>query len=131
MSFPINPELTGVTYLSATASAAAAAATATIAGTATQLAYITGFQVTGTGATTQTCINVTVLGIQGTAAGHSGTMTYKFQVPTGGTAAATPLAVNFTPPYPAVAAGSAITVDIQSFGSGNLHSAVTAQGFRR
>lgn len=130
MSYPID-EFTGRVYIATGATVAAAAATATIPASSTQLAYLSGFQVTGTGATTQTCVNVTVLGIQGTAAGHSGTMTYKFQVATGGTAACTPLVVAYYPPLPAVAAGSAITVDIPSFGSGNLHAAVTAQGYRK
>lgn len=120
----------GAVYLNSTATAAAAAATATLAGSAGYVTYITGFQVTGTGATTQTAINVQVLGIAGTAAGHSGTALYKFQVATGGTAACQPLVVTFPIPHPAAGPGSAITVDIPSFGSGNLHAAVTAQGFR-
>lgn len=125
-----NPQF-GAIYLNASASAAAAAATATLAGSAGYVTYITGFQVTGTGATTQATINVQVLGIAGTAAAAAGTALYKFQVATGGTAACQPLIVSFPVPIPAQAPGSAITVDYQSFGSGNLHSAVAVQGFRQ
>lgn len=121
----------GATYLSSAATAAAGAATATLSGAAGLQTFITGFTVTGTGATTQAAIAIQVLGIAGTAPGHSGTAEYRFQVATGGTAACTPLQITFNPPHPAAAQGSAITVVVPSFGSGNLQAAVTAFGFRQ
>lgn len=103
---------------------AAATATATISATAGVLNYITGFEVTGAGATAAAVVNVTVVGCVG------GTMTYVYTAPAGATAGNTPLIVQFPSPLPATAKNVAIVVSCPSLGTGNTNNAVVAHGFQ-
>ncbi len=86
--------------------------------------YIAGFAVTGAGATGASVIDVTVTGVLG------GTQTFKLVIPAGAGAAIVPLVVAFDPPIPSSAINTAITVNVPSFGAGNLHAAATAYGFQ-
>lgn len=101
---------------------AAAAATATITA-GTKMAYITGFTVTGAGATAASIIAVTVTGVVG------GTQTYNLVIPAGATTSITPLQVNFPMPISATAYGTNIVVSAPSFGAGNTNAAVVAYGY--
>jgi hypothetical protein len=105
------------------ATGAASAITATITSAPSRMAYLTGFQVTGGGATGASVIVVTVTGIQG------GTMSYDIAVPAGATAAAPNLVITFPVPVAASALNTNIVVNVPSFGAGNTNSAVAAQGF--
>jgi len=107
----------------ATATAAAATATATLTSVPGRIAYITGFVVSGLGATAATASAVTVTGVQG------GTQTYQFNVPAGATVAATPLQINFPLPIPATGFNTNIVVSAASFGAGNTNANVTAYGY--
>lgn len=104
---------------------AASAANVTLAAAAGKFTYITGFQITGAGATAASVITVTVTGTV------TGTMNYNIVVPAGVTASITPLVVTFPVPVPSSAVNTAITVNVPSFGAGNTNSAVSAQGFQQ
>ncbi|HET7713844.1 MAG TPA: hypothetical protein VFK94_06415 [Patescibacteria group bacterium] len=124
-----GPTLVGVsstgqaTELQVAATVAAAANNQTLAGAAGKRTYITGFHVGGLGATAASVISVTITGI-------SSTMTYRFSVPAGATAAAPFLDVEFTRPIPASADNTAIVVNVPSFGAGNTAADASARGFQ-
>lgn len=103
---------------------AAGSAVATLAGVASKTTYISGFQITASGATAALVVDATVTGLV------SGTATYTFTFPAGVTVGATPLVVLFDPPVPASAANTAIVVTLPSGGAGAAHAAVNAQGFQ-
>jgi len=107
----------------ASGNVAAAAATATIAAIADRINFLTGFTITGAGATAASVIAVTVTGLKG------GTLTYNMAIPAGATAEVTPLNVHFTRPLEASAANTAISVSAASFGAGNTNAAAVAHGF--
>lgn len=98
-------------------------AVATMAAVAAKTNYITGFQITASGATSAGVVNATVVGLLG------GTATYTFTVPAGATTAAQPLQVTFANPMPASAVNTAIVVTLPALGSGNTNAAVNAQGY--
>lgn len=110
---------------SSSGNVAAAVATATLTSAASQTAYITGFEVTGAGATAASVVSVTITGTLG------GTMTYTLAVVAGATLANQPLIVAFFPPIPASAANTNIVVSCPSLGAGNTNNTVTAHGYRR
>lgn len=107
---------------SATTNAAAAIA-ATLAAAAGATTYITGFEITGSGATAASVIAITVTGILG------GTKTYYLAVPAG-VSVGVSLVVEFGRPIPASALNTAIVVSVPSFGAGNVNAAVTAHGYQ-
>lgn len=86
--------------------------------------YITGFEVTGLGATTGVAVVATVVGLKG------GTASYVFPVPAGVLVGAAPLVVEFPLPIPASGANVDIVVTAPAFGSGNTNAAVVAHGYR-
>lgn len=100
-----------------------ATATATLGAVAARTNYITGFQITGSGATAALTVNATVTGLKGA------TQTYTFVFPVGADTQAAPLNVTFATPMPASAANTAITVSLPASGAGGLHAAVNVQGF--
>lgn len=100
-----------------------ATATATIPAVAGRTGYLTGFEVTGAGATAGSVVNLTVTGLLG------GTATYSVVVPTGVTTSITPLVVGVNPPLPASAVNTAIVVSVPAFGAGSTNAAVVAHGF--
>lgn len=113
------------TDIDASAAVAAAANTATLPGVAGQTTFISGFEITGLGATAAATVTVTVTGVLG------GTKTYQIAIPAGVTLGITPLVVEFARPIPANAANVAIAVVATSPGAGNTAFAVTAHGFQR
>jgi hypothetical protein len=106
---------------------AATSGTAVIAAVASKTSYITGFDVSGTGATATSIIAVTV-------ADGTWTQTYELVVAAGVTAAAFSvpiLSVNFPVPLAASAQNTAITVTLPSLGAGSTNACVNARGFQQ
>lgn len=88
-------------------------------------AYVTGFEITGGGATGASVIAATLTGL--TAANV--TFTYDIPVPAGVTGGIIPLVVQFSTPIPGRGKGQAIGPNVPSFGSGNTRAAVALHGF--
>lgn len=122
---PPGASSTGQTPLSASAANAAAANDCTLAGAAGKTTYITGFAVTGGGATAASLISVTLTGTIG------GTLNFKLPIPAGAAVAVTPLIVSFARPLAASAANTAIVLNVPSFGAGNTAAAAAAWGFQQ
>jgi hypothetical protein len=113
----------GPTAVMDSATGAASALAATLPATPGKTTYITGFQVTGLGATVGVGITVTVTGLATTQSFIMGVVA--------GVLLGTPaLIVSFPTPVPASAANTAIVVHVPSFGTGNTLAAVAAQGFQ-
>lgn len=98
-------------------------AVATLPGVAGKTTYITGFEVTASGATAALVVSVTVTG-------PANTMTYAFAYPAGATVAATPLVVELPEPIPANAANTAVVVTLPASGAGGTNAAVNAHGYQ-
>ena len=109
---------------SSSGNVAAATATSTLAGAASKTTYLSGFAVTGAGATAGSVVNGTVTGLLG------GTMTFAVPVATGATVGNLPIFLDFNPPLPASAVNTAIVVSVPSLGAGNTNSAVSAWGYQ-
>jgi hypothetical protein len=119
-----SPYIEGSTALIAgSGNVANASAAATLTGTATTTVYISGFEVTGAGATAASVATVTVAGLLG------GTRHYTYTFPAGATVACTPLLVRFDPPLPASAVNTAIVVTCPASGAGGTNNTVVAHGF--
>jgi hypothetical protein len=121
----VVPGITAQADVDASSANPAAANNVTLAGVGGNTTFITGFEITGTGATGASTIAVTVTGILG------GTKTYDIAIPAGAAASITPLIVEYSRPIPASSIGVAIVVNVPSFGVGNLNAAVTAHGFQQ
>jgi hypothetical protein len=102
---------------------AAAVATATLAAVTGKTNYITGFEITGAGATAGAVVSPTVTGVLG------GTLTYTYASVTGPTLLNPTLAIAFTPPLAATGQGVAIAVSCPSLGAGNTNTTVVAHGY--
>lgn len=102
---------------------AAGVAAAALAGVAAKTNYISGFEVTGAGATAGVIVTVTVAGILG------GTLSYTYSFVTGAAVGNVPLIVQYNPPLPASAVNTAITVSCPSSGAGGLFNTVNVHGF--
>ena len=112
-------------FLTASATGAAAALAPALAAPGAGFTdWVTGFQVTGSGATAASVIVVTLTGVIG------GTLSYELAIPAGVTAGVPPLTVSFPwPGLPAAAANAPITLNVPSFGAGNTNAAATLQGY--
>jgi hypothetical protein len=113
-----------VALTAASGNVAAATATATLAGAAGKTTYITGFTVSGAGATAGLPVSVTVTGIV------TGTLTYTYAAATGALVANTPLIIQFPMPIPASAPNTAIVVSCPTLGAGATNNTVNAYGFQ-
>ena len=102
---------------------AAATATAMLAAAANKTTYISGFSITGSGATAASVVTATV-------SDGTWTLSYTIAVASGVSAANQPLIVTFDPPLPASAVDTTITVTCPSLGSGNTNNVVNAQGYQ-
>jgi len=130
---PANPMVTsqtasgvpqGATGVQATSGVVAAAtATATLPAVSAKTNYLTGFDITGLGATAGSTITATIVGLLG------GTRSYPVVVPAGVTVGITPLVMSFSPPLAASAVNIAIVVSVPTFGAGNTFAQVNAQGY--
>jgi|SRR5580700_9794283 hypothetical protein len=85
--------------------------------------YLSGFTITGLGATAAASIQVTTTGLA------SGQLTFTLPIPAGVTVGVSPLTVKFNPPLPASGTNVAIVVSCPSFGSGNTVQSSSAWGF--
>ena len=91
--------------------------------TPTTTAYLCGFVVTGSGATTAAVLPVIVEGLLG------GPRAFAYGFVQGINNANPPLALNFNPPLPASGPGIQILVTVPAGPDGNLFSMVTAYGY--
>ena len=120
-----SPYPAGATALTASSgNVAAATAVATLAAAAGKTTYITGFAITGSGATAGLPVSVTVTGI------ITGTLTYTYAATAGAAVANTPLIVNFPVPIPGNAINTAIVVSCPTLGAGNTNNSAVAYGFQ-
>lgn len=118
--FPVGA--TAIT--AASGNVAAAAAVATLPGVANKTTYITGFTITGGGATAAALVLATLVGCV------SGTLTFVYGAVAGAALASQALVVSFDTPIPASAVNTAIVLTLPSLGAGNTNAAVTARGFQ-
>lgn len=100
-----------------------ASAVATLTGSATTRVYLTGFEITGSGATAGLPVTVTVAGLLG------GTRSYTYTFAVGVLVANQPLIVQFAAPLPASAVNTAIVVTCPASGAGGTNNTVVAHGF--
>jgi hypothetical protein len=100
-----------------------ASAVATLAADATKFTYITGFDVTGSGATAGLPVVVTVAGLAG------GSITYTYTAAIGALVANQPLSIRFPNPMTSSAINTAITVTCAALGIGSTNNVVNAFGF--
>jgi len=110
--------------LQVSATVSAAANNQTLAAAAGKRTYITGFSITGAGATAASTVLVTITGLPNT-------LNYAIPIPAGANAVVLSNHVVFPRPIAASADNTAIVVNVPSFGAGNLASSVTAFGFQR
>lgn len=103
---------------------AAGTAAASFAAASDVLNYLSGFTVTGGGATGASVVNLTVSGLLG------GTQTYAVAVPAGATLGISPLVVQFPEPIQATARNTAISVSLPTLGAGNTNASVNIYGYR-
>jgi hypothetical protein len=103
---------------------AAGSATAILAGVAGLTTYITGFSITGAGATGASVVTAVLSGLIG---GIS--LAFNIAVPVGAAVGITPLVVNFAKPIPASAQNTAINLTLPSLGAGNTNACVSVWGF--
>jgi hypothetical protein len=108
----------------ASGNVANASAAATLAAAVGKTTYITGFEITGGGATAAALVLATVTGLSG------GTATYIVGAVAGVTLQNQPLVVKFQIPIPASATNTAIVVTLPALGAGNTNAAVVAHGFQ-
>lgn len=101
----------------------AATATATLTATSTTKAWITGFSITGGGATGASLITCTVTGLV------TGTQSYVVGVVAGVTLANPKFERAFSVPVPASAVNTNIVVSCPTFGVGNNGASVNAEGY--
>lgn len=100
-----------------------ASAVATLTGTATTTVYISGFEITGAGATVGLPVTVTVAGLIG------GTRSYTYVFAAGALLPNTPLIVPLDPPIPASAVNTPIVVTCPASGTGGTNNTVVARGY--
>lgn len=123
VSFPYPVSSTVVT--SSSVNQANAAAVATLAAATGKTTYITGFEVTGTGATAGLPVTVTVTGVLG------GTLNYTYAAAVGALVGNTPLVIGFPIPLPSSAVNTAIVVTVPALGVGNTNSTAVAHGYQQ
>lgn len=122
--YPVAADGSDATPVTATSgNVANAIATATIPAIAGKTAYISGFTISGAGATAAAVVNPTVTGVIG------GTKTFVACAVAGATVMNPVLDVQFCPPIPASAVNTAIAVACPALGAGNTNNTVNAYGF--
>lgn len=113
------------TQLVAQSTTAASANNVTLTGSAGLTTYMTGFEVTGAGATSASVIAISTTGVAGAQ------LQYSLVIPAGATTSITPLIVEFTEPVASSAVAGNIVLQVPSFGVGNTNVAVTIHGFKQ
>lgn len=124
LPYPNAPDGSDATPVTAgSGNVANAVGTATIPGVAGKTAFITGFDIVGTGATAAAVVAPTMTGV------ISGTKTYVYAAVAGATAKNPDLSLRFNPPIPASGLNQAIAVSCPALGAGNTNLTVNAYGF--
>jgi hypothetical protein len=100
-----------------------ASAVATLPALPGQTAYVSGFQVTASGATSAARVTLTLAGLAG------GAIAYNYVFINGAAVSCNPLMVTFSPALPASAPNTAIVLTLPAGGAGNAGAAVSMQGF--
>lgn len=114
----------GATAVQATSGVVAnASAVASMPAVSGRTNFITGLSVTGSGATTATIVGAA---LTGPATG----MTWMYGVVAGASVKNPDLILSFTPPIPAGAANSALTLTVPALGSGNLYATANIWGYQ-
>jgi hypothetical protein len=106
-----------------TSTGAAAAQTITVAALAGKQIYVTGFEVTGTGATGAVNVVITI------AFGGTTVANYDMEVVAGATTNQPNLIVEFTHPLVAPTPGTSCVFTVPTFGAGNTQASATIHGF--
>lgn len=102
---------------------AAAVANAVLPAVAGKTNYLTGFEVTGSGATAGLPVAVSIFGLLG------GTITYTYTAAVGVLVSNVPLIVEFGVPIPASAVNTAIQISCPSLGAGNTNNVANIHGY--
>jgi len=100
----------------------ASAATATLTVTSGRTGYLTGFTVTGLGATVAAMPVVSVTGLVG------GTVNFAYPAPIGVGVAGPVMSINFTTPLRGILSTN-IVVSVATFGVGNVGASCVAYGY--
>jgi hypothetical protein len=114
-AFPVNASSGNVSN---------AVASATLAAVTGKTNFLTGLEVTGSGATAGSVVVGTITGVVG------GPLSYAMAIPAGVTLGAQPLCIDFSTPLAATAQNVAIVVSFPTFGAGNTNANVNARGFK-
>jgi len=124
-SFPSASDYpAGATPVNATSGVKSnAVATATLPGAAGVTTYISGFDVSGSGATVGLPVAVTASNLQSA-------LSWIYCATAGAVLANSPLSIRFSPPLPATAVNTAIAVSCPALGLGNLNNIVNAYGYQ-
>ena len=121
---PSGP-LSTQTPVSASNVGAASAITATLTASAGKTTYLTGFTITGSGASAGSIVVATVTGVIGAP------LSYDLIIPAGVSGLVVSVNVQFSYPVAATGTNVAIVVNVPSFGAGNTNAAVVATGFQQ
>lgn len=113
------------TQVTGSATGTTASINASLPGVAGQTTYVTGFEITGSGATSA------ITGIATLAGVITGTLSYAWGVPAGATVPATPLVVSFPVPIAASGLNQAITLTVPASGTGATQIACAIHGYQR
>lgn len=106
-----------------TGNVAAATATCTMPATTGKTTYVTGFDITGSGATVGVVVVCTLTNV------NSGTHSYVYAAAAGVLAANTPMTKNFQTPLKATASNTAPVLSCPSLGTGNTNMSVNVDGY--
>jgi hypothetical protein len=117
--------LGGTAVAASSGDVAAGTAAASLAAVAAKTNYLTGFEITGSGATAASVVLATITGLLG------GTQSIVVPVPAGAAVGITPIIVKVDPPHPASAVNTAIAVSLPTLGAGNLHACVNVRGIQK
>lgn len=115
----------GATPVLASAKGANAAIGATLPAAPGKTTYVTGFEITGGGATVGGVVEATLAGLLG------GTASYVVGAVAGVLAANPPILVRFVPPLPASAPNTALVLSVPALGLGNSLSAAVIHGYQQ
>ena len=108
---------------SSSGNVAAGSAVATFPAVAAKTNFVTGFEITGGGATGAALVVATLVGLLG------GTASYIVAAVAGATLGNTPLVVQFSKAMPASAVNVALVLTLPSLGVGNTNAAVSMHGY--
>ena len=112
-----------VAFSASSNSVANATAQAVTPASVGKVTYVSGFQVTASGATAGLAVTVNLAGTIG------GSNYYTFVFPAGVLVAAQPLLVTFPIPVAASAANTAMSINLPPGGAGNTNATVSIQGY--